>query len=238
MIPTPPCPPHPAQPHRLRPLALALLSLGALLGAADARAIELNGEFYALAGVPGFGLGYARPLDSRFTVRADLLTLGQRDRTTIRNGIHYQASTRLQRMALFGDWFPFEGNFRLTGGLSSNSISMTLDATGAGGSLTIGERSYTTTAADGLEVRVRFPSVTPYLGIGWGHQLNTGWRLSADLGALIGRAKITVTPRGPLAGEADLQVNLDKELSELRNDVGRIRAIPQVTLSLGYSFWI
>lgn len=224
--------------HRIRPAALALLALGALVAAPSAQALDLNGEFYALAGVPGVGLGYSRPLDSRFTVRADFLTLGNQERTTTENGIQYKSSVRMQRMALFGDWFPFEGNFRLTGGVSSNSIGMTLDATGAGGSLTLGTRTYTTTAADGVEVRIKFPSVTPYLGIGWGHQLNTGWRLAADLGALIGRAKVTATPRGALASEADLQVNLDQELAELRSGVGRIRAIPQVTISIGYSFWI
>lgn len=239
MTPTPPCPRSDRRPRpRLRPVALALLCLGAAASAPSAQALELNGEFYALAGVPGIGLGYARPLDSRFTVRADFLTLGSRTRTTTEDGIQYQGKVRMQRMALFGDWFPFEGNFRLTGGVSSNSISMTLDASGAGGSLAIGDRTYTTTAADGLDVHIRFPSVTPYLGIGWGHQLNTGWRLSADLGALIGRAKVSATPRGPLAGEADLQVNLDKELEALRSSVGRIRAIPQLTISVGYSFWI
>lgn len=223
---------------RLRPAALALLTAGTLAATPSAQALELNGEFYAIAGVPGVGLGYARPLNSRFTVRADFLTLGNQERTTTENGIQYKGSVRMQRMALFGDWFPFEGNFRLTGGVSSNSIGMTLDATGAGGSLTLGTRTYTTTAADGVEVRIKFPSVTPYLGIGWGHQLNTGWRLAADLGALIGRAKVTATPRGALASEADLQVNLDQELAELRSGVGRIRAIPQVTISIGYSFWI
>jgi hypothetical protein len=222
----------------LRPAMAALLLLNTLAAAPSAQALELNGEFYALAGVPGVGLGYARPLDSRFSVRADFMTLSQRTRTTTEDGIQYQSSARMQRMAMFGDWFPFEGNFRLTGGMSSNNIGMTLDATGAGGTLSIGDRTYLTTAADGLEIRVKFPSITPYLGIGWGHQLNTGWRLSADLGALIGRAKVTATPRGALASEADLQVNLDKELSALRSGVGRIRAIPQVTISVGYSFWI
>jgi hypothetical protein len=230
--------PEPMARSTRHPAVAALLLLGTLAATPSAQALELNGEFYAIAGVPGVGLGYARPLDSRFTVRADVLTLGRRDRTTTEDGIQYQSRLQMQRMAVFGDWFPFEGNFRLTGGVSSNSIGMTLDATGAGGTLSIGDRTYLTTAADGLEVRVKFPSVTPYLGIGWGHQLNTGWRLSADLGALIGRAKVTATPRGALASEIDLQVNLDKELSELRSGVGRIRAIPQITVSVGYSFWI
>ena len=33
------------------------------------------GEVYANVGLPGIGLGYAHPIDSRFTVRADFMTL-------------------------------------------------------------------------------------------------------------------------------------------------------------------
>lgn len=194
------------------------------------------GEVYANVGLPGIGLGYAHPIDSRFTVRADFMTLGSRSKSTTEEGIRYDGRYKLQRLAVLGDWFPFGGSFRLTGGLSSNQYKVTLDATGENGSLTIGDRTYTTTAADGLKVEVKFPSVTPYLGIGWGHQSASGWRFGADIGALVGRAKVDATVRGALASEPDIQANLDKELAELRDGVGKIRAIPQLSVSVGYSF--
>jgi hypothetical protein len=194
------------------------------------------GEVYANVGLPGIGLGYAHPIDSRFTVRADFMTLGSRSKSTTEEGIRYDGRYKLQRLAVLGDWFPFGGSFRLTGGLSSNQYKVTLDATGENGSLTIGDRTYTTTAADGLKVEVKFPSVTPYLGIGWGHQSASGWRFGADIGALVGRAKVNATVRGALASEPDIQANLDKELAELRDGVGKVRAIPQISFTVGYSF--
>jgi hypothetical protein len=194
------------------------------------------GEVYANVGLPGIGLGYAHPIDSRFTVRADFMTLGSRSKSTTEEGIRYDGRYKLQRLAVLGDWFPFGGSFRLTGGLSSNQYKVTLDATGENGSLTIGDRTYTTTAADGLKVEVKFPSVTPYLGIGWGHQSASGWRFGADIGALVGRAKVDATVRGALASEPDIQANLDKELAELRDGVGKVRAIPQLSVAIGYSF--
>ena len=194
------------------------------------------GEVYANVGLPGIGLGYAHPIDSRFTVRADFMTLGSRSKSTTEEGIRYDGRYKLQRLAVLGDWFPFGGSFRLTGGLSSNQYKVTLDATGENGSLTIGDRTYTTTAADGLKVEVKFPSVTPYLGIGWGHQSASGWRFGADIGALVGRAKVNATVRGALASEPDIQANLDKELAELRDGVGKVRAIPQLSVVIGYSF--
>ena len=194
------------------------------------------GEVYANVGLPGIGLGYAHPIDSRFTVRADFMTLGSRSKSTTEEGIRYDGRYKLQRLAVLGDWFPFGGSFRLTGGLSSNQYKVTLDATGENGSLTIGDRTYTTTAADGLKVEVKFPSVTPYLGIGWGHQSASGWRFGADIGALVGRAKVNATVCGALASEPDIQANLDKELAELRDGVGKVRAIPQLSVAIGYSF--
>ena len=200
-------------PMHLAGIALALLST---IGAAPAHA----GEVYANVGLPGIGLGYAHPIDSQFTVRGDFMTMGSRQKDTTEDGIAYTGRYKLQRVALFGDWFPFQGSFRLTGGLSSNNYRVSLDASGAGGSLTIGDRTYTTGTGDGLNVEIKFPAVTPYLGIGWGHQTGSGWRMAADIGALIGKAKVTATARGALANEADIQANIDKELAELRDGVG------------------
>ena len=90
----------------------------------------------------------------------------------------------------------------------------------------------------GEELRgsIKFPTVMPYLGIGWGHQSASGWRFGADIGALVGRAKVDATVRGALASEPDIQANLDKELAELRDGVGKVRAIPQLSVAIGYSF--
>jgi hypothetical protein len=47
---------------------------------------------------------------------------------------------------------------------------------------------------------------------------------------------VTATARGQLAAQPDIQANIDKELVELRNGVGKIRVIPQLSIGLGYSF--
>lgn len=214
-------------PHRLV-AACALAVLG--LSAAHA------GEIYTGLGIPGVGLGYAQPLSERFTLRGDVFTLGSREKTTVESGINYAGQYKLHRAALLADWFPFAGSFRFTGGAAFNNYKLSLDANGAGGSITIGDRTYTTTAADGLNVQIKFPSTTPYLGIGWGHQSGTGLRFSADIGAAIGRATVTAVPRGQLAAQADIQANIDKELVDLRDGVGKVRAVPQLSIGIGYSF--
>lgn len=193
------------------------------------------GELYTKIGVPGVMLGYAQPLGPLLSLRADYATLGERSERRTEDGIAYDAKLKANRAALLADWFPFAGNFRLTTGITSNQYKLDLLATGAGGSLTIGNTTYTTTAADQFRVQVKFPSSTPYVGLGWGHNSGSGLRFSLDVGAKIGKATVSYALSGPAAQQVS-QADIDAELAELRDGVGKIRAVPQLTLGLGYSF--
>lgn len=193
------------------------------------------GEVYGAIGLPGVMGGFAQPLGDAFTVRADLATIGSRTRTTNESGIDYNLKLKANRFALLGDWYPFFGSFRFTGGVTANDYKLTLAGTGAGGTLTIGDNTYTTTAADRVDGTVKFPSATPYLGFGWGHQSGSGLRFSADVGAMFGKAKLNYTVSGPLASQVS-QADLDKETQELRDGVAKIRWVPQLSFGIGYSF--
>jgi hypothetical protein len=216
-------------PCRLATAALVGTTL--LLGLPSAQA----GEVYGQLGLPGVGLGYSQPINPMFGVRADWVTLGSRSKTQSEEGVDYAAKLNSSRLALLADVFPFEGRFRFTAGLTSNNYKLDLDASGAGKVITVGSRSYTLAATDGYNVQIKFPSSTPYLGIGWGHQQETGLRFAADLGAMIGKATLTATGRGQFAttqGQADL----DAELAQLKDGVGKIRFVPQISVAIGYAF--
>lgn len=209
--------------------ALAVVAAAAF--APDARA----GEVYMNLGFPGVMLGYAHPVNEMFGVRGDFATLGNRERRYTEEGIDYQGTLKAQRAALLADWYPFSGTFRFTLGATSNKYELNLAASGAGGTLTIGNNTYVTTSADRFEATVKFPKTTPYVGFGWGHQLGEGFRFSFDIGAMVGKAKLTTAVYGPLAAQVT-QADIDAETAELRDGVGKVRAIPQITLGIGYSF--
>lgn len=210
-------------------VALSALSAAALCTTAQA------GELYTKLGVPGVMLGYSQPLGPLFGVRADYATIGSRTDRRTEDGIAYDGTLKANRTALLADWFPFAGSFRFTTGVTANQYKLDLLATGAGGSLTIGNNTYTTTAQDNFRVQVKFPSSTPYLGFGWGHGNGSGIRFSFDIGAKIGKATVNYSLSGPLATQVS-QADIDAELAELRDGVGKVKAIPQITLGLGYSF--
>jgi len=193
------------------------------------------GELYGSLGLPGASIGWAQPISPAFTVRADYTTIGDRTSDQTEEGIAYRAKLKANRTALFADWYPMQGSFRLTAGLTANDYKLNLTATGAGGTLTIGSTTYTTTAADRFDVLVKMPSTTPYLGLGWGHQSGSGLRFAADLGVMVGKAKLSTQLSGPLAGNVS-QSDIDQETAELRDGVAKIRVIPQIGFSIGYSF--
>jgi hypothetical protein len=206
--------------------ALALLATGPA---------ALAAELYTGIGIPGVMLGVAQPIGPLVSVRADYMTLGKRSERSTEEGITYDATLKTGRTALLVDLFPFGGPFRFTAGVTSNQHKIDLLADGAGGSITIGNTTYTTTAADRFRVLVKFPSTTPYLGVGWGHHGGSGLRFSADIGASIGKAKVSYELSGP-AANAVSQADVDAELSQLRDGVGKVRLVPQLSIGLGYSF--
>jgi hypothetical protein len=214
---------------RLHVRHLAALAAGCSLFSAQA------GELYGQIGLPGVGAGYAQPLNDYFGLRADFTTVGTVKRTRTEEGIVYDATLKANRSALLADWFPFGGTFRFSGGATFSQYRLDLLATGAGGTLTIGSTTYTTTASDKLDVAIRYPNTTPYFGIGWGHQSNDGLRFSADIGASFGRATLAAKVSGALANQVS-QSDLDAELQQLRDGTAKVRFIPQLSFGIGYSF--
>jgi hypothetical protein len=212
-------------------VAVASIAAAALLSAGSARA----GEFYFKAGVPGFVVGWAQPLGSHFGLRLDAARVSTLNERRTENGIAYDATLKGDRTALLADWFVFGGGFRLTGGVTGSRYSLDLLATGSGGSITVGNNTYITTPADRLNVQIKLPSSMPYAGLGWGHQDSSGLRFSFDVGAKLGRATLSYALTGPWASRVT-QADIDAELSELRDGVGKVRLLPQLTFGLGYSF--
>lgn len=211
------------------------LAVGTLAVAPPAHA----GELYGNAGLPGVMLGYAFPAGDRVTLRADVSSLGSIETDGRKDGMDYRAKVLLNRVGMFGDWFAFDpGGFRLTSGVTFNGMHGTMAARGNGQLVTVGNHSYLLTPADRIDVRIQFPRVTPYLGIGWGHQPagDPGWGFVFDLGASIGKANVTGQASGPVLSSPAAQEDFQRELEDLRDKADRVRFVPQLSMGLNYRF--
>lgn len=192
-------------------------------------------EVYFGAGFPGIMLGYAHPLRQSFTVRADYATLGSRHANGDHDGIDYQGHIKLGRAGVFGDYF-LVGGLRLTGGVTFNQHQLDLHFQGNGGTVTIGDATVVATSSDTLDARAKYPSTTPYLGIGYGHQQSdSGLGFLFDLGASFGKPKVSTHISQSLLTKVG-QDNYDQQVSQLDDDVGKVKVFPQLTIGLNYRF--
>ena len=205
-------------------LTVAALAMAAMAGAHA-------GEIYGGIGLPGLMLGYAQPLTERLTLRADVATLGSRTLNRTEEGVDYSVKLKAQRISAFADWFVLGGGFRLSAGLTSNDYKLSMTAKSTS-NISIGGNTYSGTS---LDVTIKFPSATPYLGIGYGHHGGKGLGFVWDLGASIGKAKVTATTVG-FPNNAQFNADLDRELEQLRGGVGKIRILPQASIAVGYKF--
>lgn len=217
-----------SSPHRL--------AIATLLAAAPL--IAQAGEVYAGIGFPGIFAGYAQPVSNQVTVRADYATLGSHKKNGNEEGIDYRGQLKIGRLGVFADYFPWASSgFRLTGGVTFNQTKITLQSNFSGVSNeTIGDQTVTVGPGDYFNVRAKFPNVTPFLGLGYGHTANatSGWSFHADLGASFGKPKLTIETN--LTAKGVTQANIDKETQELRDGVAKAKLIPQVSIGASYRF--
>jgi hypothetical protein len=195
------------------------------------------GEVYTGVGTHGLMLGYAQPVAPHVTVRADYASFGQRNRRETEEGLDYDTKLTYNRIGLFTDTFPFApGGFRFTVGVTFNNMKADMVSQGNGSTVNIGGGTYTLTSDDRLNVKIEFPKTTPYLGIGYGHQLSSGWGFVFDLGASIGKPKVTETHSGPILSNPAAQADIDRELAEVRDGAGKVKAIPLIAIGFNYRF--
>lgn len=208
-----------------------------ILGLAGVACVVLSaggahaGEVYGGVGFPGLMIGYAHKVDNRFAVRSDIATLGSRSVRRTEEGVAYSGKLEAQRIGAFADWFALGGGFRLTGGVTFNTYKLALSARSTTG-ISIGNNTYNGTS---LDVTIKFPDTTPYLGIGYGHHAGKGLGFVWDLGASVGTAKVTANAVG-FPNNAQFNADLDRELEQLRKGVGKVRILPQATVALSYKF--
>ncbi len=210
-----------------------LIAAAALLFSGAAQATDL----YVGTGFPRLIVGVAQPVGDRVVVRADIATIGKVSDSFSEGGINYSGKLKHDRAGLFADWF-VAGGFRLTAGVTANDSKLDLNAQGNGGTITIGNTSYVTTAEDRWNVNFKFPKATPYLGLGYGRHPEGGNLVGvvADFGVSIGRSKVSASVSGPNLPNNVSQADIDRELADVKDGVGHVRVLPQLSVAINFRF--
>ncbi|MDK4684399.1 hypothetical protein QDY72_04265 [Kingella negevensis] len=226
-------------------------------------------EVYGKAGFPGVGLGVGYGVNEKFTLRADTMTIGRVSRDFTERDIAYSADARSDKFNIQGDFFPMNNSFRLTAGLGFGRTKISASGysvSAAEQTFKIGGKSYSVKldGKDNVHVQMHYPKVSPYVGIGWGHnvaQRKAGtWGFTADLGMYVGRPKTNVTLSSTLNEklvEAQAKLNgsgikisdedkqkaqnmitqrVDDETNKLRDRLQKYKVVPVVMFGVTYNF--
>lgn len=250
--------------HAVMRVVLAVGAL-ALAGAAEAKGKEKGSAVgvSAEAGTLGLGLSIGIPFGERFNLRGVYHTYDYEldEVEDKQSGATYDGELNLQSAGLMADWHPFKGAFRLTVGLMSNGNEIALTGKPTGGQFEVGNCTFeSNTAPNDLAVdgTVEFASTAPYLGIGWGGNMNSspGFFATFDVGVLLsgspdttlkgrGQARNANWPLQPECGDAayhdvssyqpfqDAVADAEKDVDDETKDY---EYWPNLSLGLGWRF--
>jgi hypothetical protein len=165
-------------------------------------------------------------------------------------GIDYKAKFNPTNVHLLGDFFPFGGGLRLTGGLVFQSNQF--DATGTpnasaipGGiptQINLGGVNYNVGDVGTVSSQGSFSnSVAPYLGIGFGTPLSPGLGFNFDAGVMFaGSANVRLRANIPSSVPAALQDQIRSSLADqerrTNNDISGFSVFPVISVGLSYAF--
>lgn len=158
------------------------------------------------------------------------------DRTV--DGIDYNADARLASLGALADYHPFQGGFRLSGGVRFNFNKADLTST-PDRAVTIGNVSFSPAELGTLNGDATFNPIAPYLGIGYGGTLLSGaLSIGFDLGVMYqGSAKVDLSAQnGLLQDSTVLQDNLAIEEQNIEDDLKEFVLYPVVGLAMIYRF--
>ncbi len=217
-------------------LATALVASGLFVSSANAAA--LSGTDVGLTvGTLGYGPQVGITLvPNKFDARLNYGYLNYSYNTTS-NGVYYNGHLKLNNVGLLGDWHPWGGMFRLTGGLFYNDNKFDLTGQPSGGTYTFNGVTYTAAQAGNVTAHVTFDSVAPYLGFGWGDNgSSAGLHFTSDIGVMYqGTPKATITaanaPKDP-----ELAANVRAAQSKLQSDLNNFKFYPVLQVGVVYRF--
>lgn len=217
----------------MKKLQAVLATLSIVTACTGAHATEI----YTGLGTSGLMLGMSHTLSPSLVVRGDVMAGLNLDRNGTREGVNYDGYLRSNRVGGFMDWFPFaNGGFRMTGGLTLNQIKIGLNSSGNNASATINGKPVNLTG-ETFNAELKFPQVTPYLGIGYGHQAtkDTGFGFHMDIGVMVGRFDTKISTS--LVGKQGItQADVDAAATSLRDSVSKLSVLPAASIGVSYRF--
>jgi hypothetical protein len=194
-------------------------------------------EVYGQVGTEGVGIGYSEPLGTRDNVRAEFNGIAF-SHSFDAGSLHYDGTAHIYHGGLYLDFFPAPNTvgFRVTAGALIGGDNVDAVATSPSGTYTVNGVQYST-LGESIHAKAKFPTVRPYIGIGFGHTpvASKGFSAFFDAGVAYGRPRVDFDVPAEIVAEVG-QANVDAEKQDLQNKADKLRWYPVVKVGVTYRF--
>lgn len=192
-------------------------------------------ELYTGVGTTGFKLGIAQAITDQMAVRGEYNGLNY-NRNFNTDDIDYSGKIKFSSAGLYLDYHPWKDNgFRVSAGALAGSNKVTADGKAKNGTFNINGTSYSA-AGQWVSASASFPSVQPYLGLGYGFTpKRSGVGFFADLGVAYGKPDVKLDVSSGLLAQAG-QANVNAEQQDLQDKLNKLRFYPVLNIGISYAF--
>lgn len=159
-------------------------------------------------------------------------------------GIDYSANFKPTNIHLLGDYFPFGGGLRLTGGfvIQNNQFTATAKPS-ANNQITLNGTTYDASQVGNIGGEGKFgSSVAPYLGIGFGTPINSGFGFNIDAGVMFaGSPTVALSANNisssiPTAIQNQIRSDLAAQEQKTNADLRGFNLYPVLSIGFSYAF--
>lgn len=214
----------------MRRLAAAAFAAALAALPAAARADLFSSVSYGVhASTIGDGITLEKPLLYDFSVRVTTGALSTSQQFSY-DGNPYTTTTHYDNVAVIGDFRPYGGRYRISGGLVFGNDYVNNVARAETATLRVGNGVYPVSGTGAVSARVNYDRPSLYAGVGTGTGIIKGLALTFDAGVLVRNGTAVATASGPLSANAAFRADLERLRSEQRTHV----TVPVVSVGLVY----
>jgi hypothetical protein len=159
-------------------------------------------------------------------------------------GIDYSANFKPTNIHLLGDYFPFGGGLRLTGGfvIQNNKFTATAKSS-SNNQITLNGNTYDASQVGTVGSEGKFgSSVAPYLGIGFGTPINSGFGFNVDAGVMFaGSPTVALSANNisssiPTTIQNQIRSDLAAQEQKTNADIRSFNLYPVLSIGFSYAF--
>ena len=224
--------------------------LAAILACSAVQAQDSNNSFQnvyvGLGATSILSVGYAKPMSNSWGLRGEFALTPKLTFNDTVSGGSASVSFQSSRVGLFADWFPFDNQLRLVGGLTLNDIKGEFNGASSATNFVTVNNKKVSLAGETYNVSLTFPTATPYFGVGLGHnpKKDKGLGFHADVGLMVGSFTSSINtsllnkPLVSINGTplTITQADIDKETQSVKDAISSIGVLPSLSLGLSYRF--